>query len=198
MSLTREERQLALRVLRDSEQHVERLLTDLSEAQWLYRPAAEAWSISEIAEHVITMEGRTHETIERVLAEPVLLRELLDVKLPAPAAFSPEASALFDLIEESTGLEQSPTFAGAIELLRERGHDATVQRILSDVQDLQRLSTDELRVEVQGGIRSLLAAAQKTLLSRAVQGVSSPGDLSSEARALLQGVRVAEKSVKTG
>src|SRR5690349_2928596 len=70
MSLTREERQLALRVLRDSEQHVERLLTDLSEAQWLYRPAAEAWSISEIAEHVITMEGRTHETIERVLAEP--------------------------------------------------------------------------------------------------------------------------------
>lgn len=75
MSLTQEERQLALRVLRDSEQHVERLLTGLSEAQWLYRPSVEAWSIAEIAEHVVTMERRTQETIERVLAEPPATRE---------------------------------------------------------------------------------------------------------------------------
>jgi hypothetical protein len=136
--------------------------------------------------------------LERVLAEPVLLQELLAVKLPPPAAFSAEASALFDLLEESTALEQVPTFAGAIELLRGRGHEATVQRIMSDVEDLQRLSTDELRVEVQGSIRSLLATAQKTLLSRAVQGISSPGELSPEARALLRGSPVAEKSVKTG
>ncbi len=134
--------------------------------------------------------------LERVLAEPVLLQELLEAGLPVPSSPGPEASALFDLLEESTGLDQVPTFAGAIELLRGRGHEATLTKVMKDVEDLQRLSTEELRVEVRGGIQNLLAEAQRTLMNRAVQGISSPGELSAEARALLKRAPAAEKSVK--
>jgi DNA primase len=135
--------------------------------------------------------------LERVLAEPILLQELLESKLPVPVTPSPEASALFDLIEESTDLQATPTFAGAIELLRGRGHEATMQKIMKDVEDLQRLSTEELRIEVRGSIQNLLAEAQKSRMSRAVQGISSPGELSAEARALLQRAPAVEKPVKT-
>ena len=134
--------------------------------------------------------------LERVLAEPVLLQELLAAGLPIPTNPSPEASALFDLLEESTGLDQVPTFAGAIELLRGRGHEATLTKVMKDVEDLQRLSTEELRVEVRGGIQNLLTEARRMLMNRAVEGISTPGELTAEARALLKRAPAAEKSVK--
>lgn len=70
MSLTHEERQLALDILRNSEHHLERLLTGLSDAQWWFKPAPDGWSAAHIAEHIIELEERTLEIIERVLAEP--------------------------------------------------------------------------------------------------------------------------------
>jgi len=136
--------------------------------------------------------------LERVLAEPTLIEELRAVSLPVPANPSAEASALFDLLEESIELDHAPTFAGAIELLRGRGHEASLQKIMKDVADLQRLSTAELRVEVQGGIQNLLAEAEKLRMTRAAQGISSPGELSAEARALLKRAPGLEKPVKTG
>jgi len=136
--------------------------------------------------------------LERVLAEPTLIEELRAVSLPASVSPSAEASALFDLLEESTELEHAPTFAGAIELLRGRGHEATLQKIMKDVADLQRLSTEELRIEVQGGIQNLLAEAEKARMTRAAHGISSPDELSAEARALLKRAPGLEKPVKTG
>jgi DNA primase len=136
--------------------------------------------------------------LERVLAEPVLIQELRLVKLPVPASPSAEASALFDLLEESTGLEHIPTFAGAIELLRGRGHEATLQKVTKDVEDLQRLNTEELRGEVQEGIRKLLAGAMDARRERAAAAASSPGELSAEDRALLsRRAPELEKPVKT-
>jgi DNA primase len=135
--------------------------------------------------------------LERVLAEPVLIGELRSVRLAPPPLPSAEASALFDLLEESTDLEQALTFAGVIELLRGRGHEATLQKVMKNVEDLQRLSTEELRVEVRGSIQNLLAEAEKTRMMRAAQGISSPGELSAEARALLRRAPELERSVKT-
>ena len=83
-------------------------------------------------------------------------------------------------------------------MLRGRGHEASLQKIMKDVADLQRLSTAELRVEVQGGIQNLLAEAEKLRMTRAAQGISSPGELSAEARALLKRAPGLEKPVKTG
>jgi DNA primase len=134
--------------------------------------------------------------LQRVLAEPALLEELKAANLEAPTTLSPEAAALFDLIEESTGLDGVPSFAGAIELLRGRGHEATLQRIMGSVQDLQRFKVEELREEVVAGVQALLAEAQKSRIVRAVQGISSPGELSPEQRALLK--RTPDQPVKTG
>jgi hypothetical protein len=46
-------------------------------------------------------------------------------------------------------------------------------------------------------IQNLVAEADKLRLDRVVQGVSSPGELSPEARALLQRAPAGEKAVKT-
>src|SRR5262249_16440471 len=135
--------------------------------------------------------------LERVLAEPMLIQELRQIDLPVPDAPSPAASALFDLLEEADAVDQVPTFAGVIELLRGRGHEGTLQKIMGGGEDLQRLSTEELRIEVRGSIQNLLAEANKLRMARAVQGVSSPAELSPEARALLRRAPELERSVKT-
>jgi hypothetical protein len=68
---------------------------------------------------------------------------------------------------------------------------------MKDVQDLQRLSTEELRIEVRGSVQNLLAEAVEVRMARAAQGISSPGELTAEARALLRRAPELEKSVKT-
>jgi hypothetical protein len=70
MSLTSEERQVALDILLRSEQHLERLVADLNDAQWRFRPAPESWCIAEVVEHLVDLEERTLAAIERVLSEP--------------------------------------------------------------------------------------------------------------------------------
>jgi DNA primase len=134
--------------------------------------------------------------LERVLAEPKLVKALWLVSLPAPQADSSEASALFDLIEESRALDQEFTIAGAIELLRARGHGTTVHKLMPVVQDLQRLTAEELLVEVQGAVEALLIQVARSHVSQLAQGVSSPRDLSQEARALLSRAPAGERAVK--
>ena len=60
---------------------------------------------------------------------------------------------------------------GAIELLRGRGHDAVLQRLLPMVHDLQGLSVEELAVEVRAYVDSLRTGA----LSRRRRIGRSPG-----------------------
>jgi DNA primase len=131
--------------------------------------------------------------LERVLAEPALIKELWSVELPSPQTSSAAASALFDLIEESRGLGQELTVPGAIELLRARDHDATVQRLLPAVHDLQRFSLAELLVEVHGAIEGLRKEADEARCTQVAQEASSPGDLSQEARVLLNRALAGEK-----
>ena len=134
--------------------------------------------------------------LERVLAEPSLVKVLWPLALPAPQAESTEASALFDLIEESRGLEQELTVAGAIELLRGRGHGATVQRLMPVVHDLQRMTAAELLVEIQGAVEALRLKDAKSRATEAAEGVASLRDLSQEDRALLRRAPAGETAVK--
>jgi DNA primase len=136
--------------------------------------------------------------LERVVAEPSLLKELAGVDLPVPNSPSPEASVLHDLIEDAHGLAAPLTVAGVIELLRSRGHESTVQRLMPSIQDLQRFSAEELLVEVRGAVEGLLEAADEAQRGVIARGVISPGELSQEARALLKRAPAAEKVVKTG
>jgi len=134
--------------------------------------------------------------LERVLAEPKLVKVLWTVDLPAPQAYSSEANALLDFVEESRALNQELTVAGAIELMRARGHGAAVHALMPVVHDLQRLSAEELLIEVQGALEALRAQAARSRVRDLAQGVSSPRDLSQEGRALLSRAPTGEPAVK--
>jgi len=134
--------------------------------------------------------------LERVLAEPSLVKALWPLDLPAPQTESREARALFDLIAESRGLDQELTVAGAIELLRARGHGTTVQMLMPVVLDLERLTAEELMVEVRGAVDALLVQVAKSRVVQLAEGVSSPRDLSAAERALLRRAPAGETAVK--
>jgi DNA primase len=140
---------------------------------------------------------RYAKLLERVLVEPGLVKELCAVELPLPQSASATAGALFDLIEESRALDRELTVPGVIELLRSRGHEGTVQRLMPTVHDLQRFSPAELLVEVQEAIEGLKEEANEARRSQAAEGVSSLADLTLEARVLLRRAPTAEKTVKT-
>jgi DNA primase len=123
--------------------------------------------------------------LERLLAEPRLVREVALADLPRPRQPGAEAAALLDLIEQSQTVTGELSVAGAIELLRARGHDGVLQRLLPVVHDLQGLSPEELAVEVRAYVASLHAGAQRDELTRTVAGVSSPGELNERDRALV-------------
>src|SRR5262249_52467255 len=116
---------------------------------------------------------------------------------PSPSVQSGEAGALFDLIEESRTLDAELTVAGAIELLRARGHGVTLQRLMPVVHELQRFSAEELLDEVQGSVRTLLREAEEARRVQLMDGVSSPAELSDEARTLLARAPAASATVKS-
>jgi hypothetical protein len=113
------------------------------------------------------------------------VREVALADLPRPRQPGAEAAALLDLIEQSQTVTGELSVAGAIELLRARGHDGVLQRLLPVVHDLQGLSPEELAVEVRAYVASLHAGAQRDELTRTVAGVSSPGELNERDRALV-------------
>jgi DNA primase len=135
--------------------------------------------------------------LERVLAEPRLVKALWPVSLPAPPADSGEGRALLDLIEESRALNQELSSGGVIQLLQARGHGATVQRLMPAVKDLDRFDAEELLVEVQGAIEALLGEAVESHRSELAQAVASPRELTQEARVLLTRAPTGEKTVKS-
>ena len=123
--------------------------------------------------------------LERLLAEPRLLLEIRS-DLPRPRQPAAEAAALLDLIEQARALPGELRMSrDAIELLRERGHDAVLQRLLPMVHDLEGLSVEELAVEVRAHVDSLHRSAQQAEADRAVAGVSSPAELSEQDRELV-------------
>ena len=127
--------------------------------------------------------------LERVLAEPSLLDEVLADLAPGDLAavdtVSAEARALADLVEQRRMLPGTLSVPGAMELLRQGGHEAILQGLLPAVQDLQRLGPDELRLEVRGLVQALAMHAEKAQARRALDGIQSPRELTDEARALV-------------
>ena len=135
--------------------------------------------------------------LERTLAEPSLVNELGAIDLRAGSPSSLEADALAYLVEQSRALPKGLTVAGALELLRSGGYDATVQRLLPAVQDLQRMSLEELRLEVRSLVQALAARAQQAQAQQALAGIRSPAELTEEARALVTRALTGGKLVKS-
>jgi DNA primase len=118
----------------------------------------------------------------RVLAEPALLEQLRAVPVPMPASDTPASSALFDLLGQAEELGPEPSAGVLLEVLRMRGHEGTVQRLLPAVQDLQGFGRDALAVEVRQCVEDMHDRARKTEASRTLATVQSASELSEAAR----------------
>jgi DNA primase len=118
----------------------------------------------------------------RVLAEPGLLAELSAVSIPAPARPTPSSSALFELIGQAAELGAAPTGGALLELLRMRGHEATVRRLLPEVQLLEGFGREALAVEVRQHVRKLHDQARTEQAKETLKGVT-PAELSQQVRA---------------
>jgi DNA primase len=142
--------------------------------------------------------------LARVLAEPGLLSELKQVALPEPISATPASVALFELLSEEAGGEevraqaqanQEPSSGALIEVLRLRGHEATLQRLLPEVQLLQSFGREALAVEVRQHVQKLHDQARTQQAKEALAGVS-PGELSDEARTKVVQALAARKAVQ--
>jgi DNA primase len=118
----------------------------------------------------------------RVLAEPGLLAELSALSMPAPAVATPASSALFELIAQAGELGAEPSGGALLEVLRMRGHEATVRRSLPEVQLLEAFGRDALALEVREHVRKLHEQTRTEQAQEAVKGLT-PGQLSEQARA---------------
>jgi len=135
--------------------------------------------------------------LERVVADPKLLADLVTVSLPGPSAASPEAQALLDLIEEARSLTAEITTAGAIELLRDRGHEAVSRQLIPRLQDFRDFSYDELRQDVLQQLDNLKKLADDARRRQLASRVTSPADLTEEDRFILaRRAPVEQKAVK--
>jgi len=65
-----QERQFVLEQLAASEARLLGLVEGLSEAQWIFREAAERWSIAEIVEHLVVFEGFITDAVTNALQGP--------------------------------------------------------------------------------------------------------------------------------
>lgn len=67
-----------LNATRDSLLHC---VSDLSDAQWHYSPGSGGWSIAEILEHIVIVEGRVHGIIGRMPDAPVSEPSQTDIQV---------------------------------------------------------------------------------------------------------------------
>src|ERR1700736_1342435 len=62
-ALTIEQRRNALKYLTETRDAVKRHVTNLTEAQWNFKPSEQRWSILDVLEHLVIFETYTHHVI---------------------------------------------------------------------------------------------------------------------------------------
>ena len=66
-----EERAKVIKYLTESRDQLLSQISNLSDAQWRYKPAPARWSVGEVAEHILLAEGSLFSAVERAMAAPV-------------------------------------------------------------------------------------------------------------------------------
>jgi hypothetical protein len=66
--MTPEERAKVIRLLDESEQQYLDAISNLTEAQWTYKPSPFKWSAGQVAEHIMITESALFSFLERALA----------------------------------------------------------------------------------------------------------------------------------
>jgi len=66
--MTAEERAKAIKLLDESEKEYLDAISNLTEAQWTYKPSPFKWSVGQVAEHIMLTESALFSFLERALA----------------------------------------------------------------------------------------------------------------------------------
>lgn len=69
--LTADERAKVIKYLTESRDKLLAEISDVSEAQWKFKPGPDRWSVGEVAEHILLAEGLLFTNVERAMAAPV-------------------------------------------------------------------------------------------------------------------------------
>jgi DNA primase len=119
----------------------------------------------------------------RVLAEPGLLEQLRAVAVPTPASPTAASSALFELLGQADELGPEPNAGGLLEVLRMRGHEGTVQRLLPAVNDLDGFGQEALALDMHRLVEGLQVQARVSEAARTLAPARSVSELSDADRA---------------
>ena len=116
-ALSQQERDFAVKYLQETRQKFLDSIAGLSEAQWRYKPAADRWSVAEVAEHIALSETAILQLVtERVMKAPA--------SKPAPGA--PTDEAVIKLITDRSSKAQAP------EVLKPTGKWASREELTKD------------------------------------------------------------------
>jgi hypothetical protein len=103
--MTAADRAEIVELLQKSEQELMKAIDGVSDAQWMYKPAPDRWSIAEVVEHVVladallfetavkSLDGAANPKWETTLSKTDLLRRAIPDrarKVDAPAAIRPQ------------------------------------------------------------------------------------------------------------
>lgn len=69
--LSAEERKRAAAYLTRTQDSLLQAIADLTDWQWHFKPAADRWSIAEILEHLVIVEGRVHGVVSAMAGSTV-------------------------------------------------------------------------------------------------------------------------------
>jgi hypothetical protein len=67
-TLTPAERAHAIQLLQDSQKEFLALVDGLTDAQWIFKPAPDRWSVGETSEHIVLAEGGLFAGVQRAVA----------------------------------------------------------------------------------------------------------------------------------
>jgi hypothetical protein len=116
-ALTQAERDYAVKYLQETRQKFLDSVDGLSEAQWKYKPAADRWSVAEVAEHI-------------ALSETLILQLVTDRLLKTPPAPRGEGAAtdeaVIKVVTDRSSKAQAP------EVLKPVGKWATREALVKD------------------------------------------------------------------
>ncbi|HEV8145485.1 MAG TPA: DinB family protein [Bryobacteraceae bacterium] len=69
-SITKEERQKVIDLLKESQKEFLQAVSSLSDEQWKWKPAPARWSVAECAEHIVLSEGALFGKAQEALKNP--------------------------------------------------------------------------------------------------------------------------------
>src|SRR5215471_13026766 len=131
-TLTADERESALKLFQTTHDNFLKSISGLSEKQWKFKPAADRWSIAEVAEHITVSETTIMGMVQHMLMQS-----------PAAPEKKEQVKGKDQLILEK--VPDRSRKAQAPEMLRPTGRWATEAEVAKAFEDARKANMDYIR-----------------------------------------------------